>query len=98
MRSTFDGLCEGGERAVKYAMKRRMVTSRHLAVVRDRRSWSQLGGQLLPLLDRVYAAVNAGRIAKGGHNVFVYLDGTKDGVTVEIGIEVAAPFDALGPL
>jgi effector-binding domain-containing protein len=72
-----------------------MVTSRHLAVVRDRRSRSQLGGQLLPLLDRVYAAVKAGRIAKGGHNVFVYRDGTEDHVTVEIGIEVAAPFDAL---
>jgi effector-binding domain-containing protein len=69
------------------------VSQRHLAVVRDRRSWSQLGGQLLPLLDRVYVAVKAGKVVKGGHNVFLYRDGTRDGVTVEVGVEVASPFD-----
>jgi uncharacterized damage-inducible protein DinB len=29
-------------------MHRRLVAHRHLEVVRDRRSWSELGGQLLP--------------------------------------------------
>ena len=43
------------------------------------------------------AAVRAGKIAinRAGHTVFVYRDGTKDCVTVEIGVEIAAPFDAV---
>lgn len=76
---------------MNYVVRRQHVAARHLAVVRDRRSWSRLGGQLLPLLDRVYAEVRAGRIAKAGHNVFVYRDATADEVTVEVGVEVASP-------
>jgi hypothetical protein len=72
----------------------RIVPSRHLAVVRERRAWSELGPKLLPLLDRVYVAVRAGKVVPSGHNVFVFRDGTPDGVTVEIGIEVASPIVA----
>jgi effector-binding domain-containing protein len=78
---------------MNYAVSRRTVAGRHLAVVRDRRSWSQLGAQLLSLLDRVYVVVRAGQIIQTGHNVFVYREPTSDGVTVEIGVEVAAPFE-----
>jgi effector-binding domain-containing protein len=80
---------------MSYAVTRRSVVGRQLAVVRDRRPWSRLGGQLLPLLDRVYAAVKAGAITQAGHNVFVYRDPTPDLVTVEIGVEVGSPFEAV---
>ncbi len=39
--------------------------------------------------------VHAGRVIQTGQNVFVYKDGTKDGVTVEVGVEVAGPFEAV---
>ena len=68
---------------------------RHLAVVRRRLKWSELGSNLLPLLDRVYFQVRAGKIAQSGHNVFVYSDATKDSVTAEVGIEVSGPFEAI---
>lgn len=66
------------------------VVSRHVAVVRERRRWADLGPRLLPLLDRVYAAVRAGRVVKSGHNIFIFRDGTKEAVTVEVGVEVAS--------
>lgn len=77
---------------VNYIVTRQFVPSRHLAIVRERRKWSELGGQLIPLLDRVYAVVRAGKIVQQGQNVFLYRDGSKDGVTVEIGVEVASRF------
>jgi len=78
---------------VAYSISREDVAQRHLAVVRDRRRWTELGGQLIPLLDRVYSVVRAGGVKQSGHNVFLFRDGTRDGVTVEIGVEVAVPFD-----
>jgi effector-binding domain-containing protein len=71
------------------------VNIRHVAVVRERRRWADLGPKLLPLLDRVYAAVRVGKVVKSGHNIFIFRDGTKDAVTVEVGVEVAS---ALGPV
>lgn len=62
-------------------------------MVRRRLEWSELGGNLIPLLDRVYARVRAGKIIQSGQNVFVYKEGTNDHVTVEVGVEVAAPFE-----
>lgn len=81
---------------MSHAVEVRPAAARHLAVVRERRAWSALGGALLPLLDRVYAAVRAGTVVPSGHNVFVYRDGDAGGVTVEIGIEVAAPVAPAG--
>ncbi|MBY0274340.1 GyrI-like domain-containing protein [Candidatus Binatia bacterium] len=78
------------------AVEVRVEPARHLAVVRERRAWTDLGAKLLPLLDRVYVAVRAGAIVQSGHNVFVFREPTRDGVTVEIGVEVAAPFAASG--
>ena len=72
------------------------VPPRGAAVVRDRLRWSELGSKLIPLLDRVYAVVRAGHVAQGGHNIFIYRDGTREGVSVEVGVEVAAPFEAAG--
>jgi hypothetical protein len=71
------------------------VRSRHVAAVCERRRWADLGPRLLPLLDRVYVAVRAGRVVQSGHNIFIFRDGSKDGVSVEVGVEVASP---LGPV
>lgn len=78
---------------MKYEITRQSVPSRHLAVVRARHRWSELGGRLIPLLDRVYTVVRAGKVVQSGQNVFLYRDGSRDGVTVEIGVEVASRFD-----
>ncbi len=78
---------------MQYEIKIQSVPARQLALVRRRRKWSELGAQLIPLLDRVYAQVRAGKVIQSGQNVFVYKDGTKDGVTVEIGVEVPDRFE-----
>ena len=78
-----------------YHVRTHSALVRHLAVVLRRLKWSELGSNLIPLLDRVYVQVRAGRVAQSGHNVFVYRDPTKDGVTVEVGVEVPGPFDAM---
>lgn len=78
-----------------YEIKIHKVPVRHLAVVRRRLGWSELGGNLIPLLDRVYEKVHAGKVIQNGQNVFFYKDGTKDGVTVEVGVEVSGYFDAV---
>lgn len=69
--------------------------ARHLAVVRRRLKWSELGSNLILLLDRVYLQVRAGKITQSGHNVFVYRDATKESVMAEVGVEVSGPFEAI---
>ncbi len=78
---------------MQYEVKIHSVPTRHLAVVRRRLKWSELGGNLIPLLDRVYTQVHAGKIIQSGQNVFVYKEGTKDHVTVEVGVEVVGRFE-----
>ena len=78
---------------MQYEIKIHSVPMRHLAVVRSRLKRSELGGNLIPLLDRVYIQVHAGKIIQSGQNVFVYKDSTKERVTVEVGVEVAGPFE-----
>ena len=78
-----------------YDVKLHTAPLRHLAVIRRRLKWSELGSNLLPLLDRVYVQVRAGKIAQSGHNVFVYRDATTDSVTAEVGVEVSGPFEAI---
>ncbi len=80
---------------MSYEIVVQTVSMRHLAVVRRRLGWSELGGKLIPLLDRVYAKVRAGQVIQSGQNVFVYKDGSQDGVTVEIGVEVSGRFEAV---
>lgn len=78
---------------MQYEIEIHSVPTRHLAVVRSRRKRSELGGNLIPLLDRAYIQVHAGKIIQSGQNVFVYKDNTKERVTVEVGVEVAGPFE-----
>ncbi len=78
---------------MQYEIKIHSVTTRHLAVVRRRLKRSELGENLIPLLDRVYTQVHAGKILQSGQNVFVYKDNSKEHVTVEVGVEVAGRFE-----
>jgi len=78
---------------MKYEVAVQVVPSRQVAVVRERRKWADLGAQLIPLLDRVYVAVRAGKVVQSGHNIFIFRDGSKEGVTVEAGVEIASPFE-----
>ena len=78
---------------MRYEITVQSVPSRQVAVVRDRRRWADLGAKLLPLLDRVYAAVRAGKVVQTGQNIFIFRDGSKDEVTVEVGVEVDAGFE-----
>jgi hypothetical protein len=66
------------ELELRYEVTVRSVPSRQVAVVRDRRRWADLGTKLLPLLDRVYAAVRAGKLVQTGQNIFIFRDGSKD--------------------
>ena len=81
---------------MKYEVAVQSVSSRQVAIVRARLKWSELGKRLIPLLDRVYVAVQAGKVIQSGQNIFIYRDGSRDGVTVEVGVEVSsslAPVD-----
>jgi hypothetical protein len=72
------------------------VMPRWIAVVRARLPWTELGQRLLPLFDRVYAAVRTGDIPRGGHNVVVYRGADAGDLALEVGIEVAEPFEMVG--
>jgi hypothetical protein len=63
---------------LRYEVTVPSVPSRQVAVVRDRRRWADLGAELLPLLDRVYAAVRAGKVVQTGENIFIYREGSID--------------------
>ena len=80
---------------MRYEVAVQTIPSRQVAAVRDRRKWAELGAKLLPLLDRVYVAVRAGKVIQSGQNIFIFRDGSKDGVTVEIGVEVSSPFEPI---
>ena len=80
---------------MKYEVAVQSVSSRRVAVVRAWLKWSDLGKRLIPLLDRVYVAVRAGKVFQSGQNVFIYRDGSKAGVTVEVGVEVSSRFEAV---
>jgi len=77
----------------QYNVNVHTVAARQLAVVQQRLQWNELGSKLIPLLDRVYIQVHAGKIIQHGQNVFVYRDATQEGVTVEVGVEVSGPFE-----
>lgn len=62
---------------MKYEVAVQSVSSRRVAVVRVRVKWSELGNKLIPLLDRLYVAVRAGKVFQSGQNVFIYRDGSR---------------------
>ena len=74
----------------------KVVPCRPVAVVREYLRWSELGRRLIPLLDRVYVAVRAGKVVQTGQNVFIYRDATREGANVEVGVEVGGRFAPTG--
>jgi effector-binding domain-containing protein len=48
------------------------------------------------MLDEVYAVVRAGGAEQDGHNVMVFRDLPDGGLDVEVGVQVAAPFESTG--
>jgi effector-binding domain-containing protein len=69
---------------------------RPLAVVRVTTVLSRWPREFAHTLDKVYAAVKAGRIKQSGHNVMVYRPRGDGLVDIECGIETAASFDPVG--
>ena len=51
---------------MRYEVAVQTIPSRQVAAVRDRRKCAELGAKLLPLLDRVYVAVRAGKVIQSG--------------------------------
>ena len=74
------------------------VRPRPIAVVRVTTLLSKWPGEFGRTLDKVYAAVRAGRIQQGGHNVMVYRPRQDGLVDIECGIEVAGTFDGFGEI
>ncbi len=75
------------------------VAATTIAVVRARVPIAKISERFGPLLDQVWAVINAGKLEKYGHNVFVYRavsegDGTE--VDVEFGVQVVDRFADLG--
>jgi effector-binding domain-containing protein len=69
------------------------VAPRRIAVVRARLPLTELGQRLLPLVHRVYTAVHTGNMPNGGHHVIVYRGADAPDLALEVGIEVAEPFE-----
>ena len=79
-----------------YSISVQRVTSRPLAVVRERLAIRDVPSRFRPLLDQVYAAKKGGAIALDGQNVFVYHAGPSGTAEVEFGVGTATPFAAIG--
>jgi len=81
---------------MNYEVTVQIVAAQPAAVVRARLAWNKLGGNLIPLLDKVYVAVRAGSVVQTGQNIFIYREPTRESVAVEIGVEVSQAFAPAG--
>ena len=86
-----------GEVSVEFSVEE--VAARTIAVVRARVPIAEIGTRFGPLMDQVWAVIHAGKLAKHGHNVFVYRpvsggDGSE--LDAEFGVQVADRFADLG--
>ncbi len=71
------------------------AVARHLAVAKGRAEMGKVPERFTPLLDKVWAVVRTLGVDPIGHSVAVYhfRDG---GLDLEIGVQVAAAFEAVG--
>lgn len=81
----------------------RKVTSQPLAVARDRATVGDIGAKIGTLLSAVHKFLQASKVKQAGHNVVVYWDEadrrlitTDEGVLIEVGVQVAKPFEPEG--
>lgn len=69
------------------------VRARSTAVVVRKTSWAEFPRIWRPMLDQVYAVLKAAGKLSAGHNIMLYRD---DQPTVEVGVQLAAPFSDAG--
>jgi effector-binding domain-containing protein len=72
------------------------VLPRGIACVHVTTVLSQWPSEFMHSLNKVYAAIDAGRIRKRGHNVMVYRPRDDGSTDIECGVEVAGPFEPIG--
>jgi effector-binding domain-containing protein len=88
-----------------YEIQVREVPAGPLAVVKGRATKGNLGQQIRPLFDQVYAALKTSTVRQAGQNVILYdnISGENpapagEGFPIEVGVQVAAPFESEGDL
>lgn len=90
---------------MRYEVEIRQVTRQHLAVMRARATYQDLGGKIRNILadNAVYAFIEKAGISPYGHNVIVYWDeeeksllSTDEGLMIEVGVQVASAFQSDG--
>ncbi|MEV4141776.1 GyrI-like domain-containing protein [Dactylosporangium sp. NPDC049742] len=64
------------------------MPARATAVVKAQTTWQEFPGLWKPMLDQVWACLNAHGITRGCRNVMLYLDATP---RVEVGVELTMP-------
>jgi effector-binding domain-containing protein len=80
---------------VAYDVRNERAEPRELAAIRARVAQDRLGADIIRLLDVIWPVLRA-QNARTGHNVVIY-HGAEDGVlTVDVGVEVPAGFEADG--
>jgi effector-binding domain-containing protein len=79
--------------ALSYEVVELVVPARPTAVVAATTTWNEYPNLWRQLLDEVWAAVRADEGIVPGRNVMLYLD---DKPSVEVGVEVGAPFERIG--
>jgi effector-binding domain-containing protein len=67
-----------------------------LASTRQPVAWGGLSRVIMPELDRIYAFLKATGLAPAGHNVCVYHQTTAEGCELEVGVQIAGPFEPRG--
>jgi effector-binding domain-containing protein len=81
------------EAVMDYTVRVVSAPEQRTAVVAAVVTWPEFRMTWRGMLDEVYAAVHSGAVVQDGQNVMVFLD---DRPSVEVGVEVGAPFPAVG--
>ena len=69
------------------------VEAQTTAVIRARVRMSDIPGAIMPMVDRVWAFIRGAGLTGHGHNVWLYRSADQGEVDVEIGVQLAPPFD-----
>ena len=72
------------------------VDATHAAVIRATVTPRDIPLAIMPLVDRVWTFLRDSGVSKHGHNVWIYHDRGNGGVDVEVGVQVATPFERRG--
>jgi effector-binding domain-containing protein len=81
-----------------YEVRTVEVTPTPMAALREDVLWADLADAIRKLLDRVYAFLSSSAVTQHGHNVCVYRSASEQGANMEVGVQVAAPFVAIGEI